>query len=215
MLESSQVAAQLAVSQEGLSSTKSVSYFLHCFLPFSFPIHFICHLIIILSLSFLSFLYGNKFTYISLTSISYRGKTVGMSAILPRPVSLFQRFPPSSVWVSWSGGYEDFYILGYNANVSKKHVVPSSGLKNKPNNKPWRWRWHVPPKPRLNFNGLHGIIHQQIELFVDLHIPILCERMVTHTNTYTSLPTQNFVQLSCWYYPCGLKKRCTKPCILK
>jgi hypothetical protein len=31
--------------------------------------------------------------------------------------------------------------------------------------RPWRWRWHVLPKLRLTFNGLHGVISQKIELF--------------------------------------------------
>jgi hypothetical protein len=26
---------------------------------------------------------------------------------------------------------------------------------------PWRWRWHVPPKCRLAYNGLHGAISQK------------------------------------------------------
>jgi hypothetical protein len=30
----------------------------------------------------------------------------------------------------------------------------------------WRWRWYVPPKYRLIFNGLHSIIAQKIELFI-------------------------------------------------
>jgi hypothetical protein len=30
---------------------------------------------------------------------------------------------------------------------------------------PWSWRWHVLPKHRLTFNGLHGIISQKIDLF--------------------------------------------------
>jgi hypothetical protein len=29
----------------------------------------------------------------------------------------------------------------------------------------WKWRWHVPSKRRLTFNGLHGI-SQEIELFM-------------------------------------------------
>jgi hypothetical protein len=31
--------------------------------------------------------------------------------------------------------------------------------------RPWRWRRHIPPKRRLTFNGLHGIVSQKIELF--------------------------------------------------
>jgi hypothetical protein len=30
---------------------------------------------------------------------------------------------------------------------------------------PWGLRRHLPPKHRLTFNGLHGIISQKIELF--------------------------------------------------
>jgi hypothetical protein len=29
----------------------------------------------------------------------------------------------------------------------------------------WRWRWHVPPKHRLTFNGLHALLSQKIQLF--------------------------------------------------
>jgi hypothetical protein len=31
--------------------------------------------------------------------------------------------------------------------------------------RPWRWRWHVPPKLRLTLNGLHGVILQKMVLF--------------------------------------------------
>jgi hypothetical protein len=31
---------------------------------------------------------------------------------------------------------------------------------------PWRWKQHIPPKCRLIFNGLHGVISQKIELFI-------------------------------------------------
>jgi hypothetical protein len=29
----------------------------------------------------------------------------------------------------------------------------------------WRWRWHIPPKCRSTFDGLHGVVTQKIELF--------------------------------------------------
>jgi hypothetical protein len=32
--------------------------------------------------------------------------------------------------------------------------------------RPWRWRRHVPPKRRLTFNGLHGVMSQKIGLFL-------------------------------------------------
>jgi hypothetical protein len=31
--------------------------------------------------------------------------------------------------------------------------------------RPWKWRRHVPPKHRLTFNGLHGVISQKTVLF--------------------------------------------------
>jgi hypothetical protein len=61
---------------------------------------------------------------------------------------------------------------------------PSSGSTNKPRTKPawkqvasrallawlilrpWRWRRYVPPKRRLNFNGLHGVISQNIVVLI-------------------------------------------------
>jgi hypothetical protein len=30
----------------------------------------------------------------------------------------------------------------------------------------WRWRWYVPPKRRLTFNGLHGFISQMIVFLI-------------------------------------------------
>jgi hypothetical protein len=32
--------------------------------------------------------------------------------------------------------------------------------------RPWRWRRYVPPKRRLTFNRLHGVISQKTELFI-------------------------------------------------
>jgi hypothetical protein len=32
--------------------------------------------------------------------------------------------------------------------------------------RPWRWRRCSPPKLRLTFNGLHGVISQTIVLFI-------------------------------------------------
>jgi hypothetical protein len=36
----------------------------------------------------------------------------------------------------------------------------------KPLRRPWRWRLHVPPKRRLAFNKLHGVMSQKVELFI-------------------------------------------------
>jgi hypothetical protein len=39
--------------------------------------------------------------------------------------------------------------------------------------RPWRWRRYVPPKHRLTFKGLHGVISQKLVLFIEIIITIL------------------------------------------
>jgi hypothetical protein len=34
--------------------------------------------------------------------------------------------------------------------------------------RPWRWRRHAPPKRRLTFNWLHGVISQKTDLFITI-----------------------------------------------
>jgi hypothetical protein len=36
--------------------------------------------------------------------------------------------------------------------------------------RPWRWRRYVPPKRRLFFNGLHGVMSQEIALFITITV---------------------------------------------
>jgi hypothetical protein len=49
---------------------------------------------------------------------------------------------------------------------------PSSGQKNKPSKKLRRWSLYVPPKSRLTFNRLHGVISQKIELCLSTAVRI-------------------------------------------
>jgi hypothetical protein len=37
---------------------------------------------------------------------------------------------------------------------------------------PWRWRRHLPPKSRMTFNGLHGVISWKIKLFKCFVMPL-------------------------------------------
>jgi hypothetical protein len=61
--------------------------------------------------------------------------------------------------------------------------------------RPWRWRQYVPPKRRLTFNGLHGVMSQKIVLFIT-------------TAVITSNPTCIFVAflyIFTWKLPCFRK----------
>jgi hypothetical protein len=40
------------------------------------------------------------------------------------------------IYGSHSGGYEEFYLLGYNAMSPTESKPPSTGLKNKPSKNP-------------------------------------------------------------------------------
>jgi hypothetical protein len=42
--------------------------------------------------------------------------------------------------------------------VPEKPLASPEGLLARLTLKPWRWKWHVPPKRRLTYSGLHGII---------------------------------------------------------
>jgi hypothetical protein len=38
--------------------------------------------------------------------------------------------------------------------------------------RPWRWRRYVPPKRRLTFNGLQGVVFQKMILFITTAVKI-------------------------------------------
>jgi hypothetical protein len=41
--------------------------------------------------------------------------------------------------------------------------------------RPWRWRWHIPPKRWLTFRGLHCIISQNLRTYILTSCPIRLE----------------------------------------
>jgi hypothetical protein len=47
--------------------------------------------------------------------------------------------------------------------------------------RPWRWMRYVPPKRRLTFNGLHGVISHRCENFKILHCPVKVHRRFRRT----------------------------------
>jgi hypothetical protein len=51
---------------------------------------------------------------------------------------------------------------------------------------PWRWSWYVPPKRRLTFNSLHGVIFYKIVTLNTSDIPYADEKL-KHTSIYTEL----------------------------
>jgi hypothetical protein len=69
---------------------------------------------------------------------------------------------------SHSGGYVEFYRLGYNAVQSchQLHACFLLGLFFDAED-----GGDVPPKRRLTINGLHGVMSQKIELFGKCLIP--------------------------------------------
>jgi hypothetical protein len=90
----------------------------------------------------------------------------------------------------WTYSVEEWYLLGYTAmwfvenqpTFRRNMSSPSSWSKNKQGKKPaatfftlvsclvflrfWKWTRYVPPKSRLIFNGLHGVVSQKRELFI-------------------------------------------------
>jgi hypothetical protein len=52
------------------------------------------------------------------------------------------------------------------SEADSKWIPFSRGFLAWPFLRPWRWRWHVPPKRLLTFNGLHDVTSQNRELFV-------------------------------------------------
>jgi hypothetical protein len=52
-----------------------------------------------------------------------------------------------------------------------------------------RWRWHVPPKRRLTFNGVRGVMSQKIEVFITTAVK---------TSNLTSANVDYGIRV-CWY----------------
>jgi hypothetical protein len=60
----------------------------------------------------------------------------------------------------------------------------------------WRWSRYVPPKHRLTFTGLHGVISQKTELFIMLLFTdkIQCKyNNILNAHTYEIRPQQRML----------------------
>jgi hypothetical protein len=71
------------------------------------------------------------------------------------------------IWGSDTGGYEEYYLLGYTAMQSvksqltfRRNISPPPSISNNR-----RWIRYIPLKRRLAFNGLHGLISQKLVFF--------------------------------------------------
>jgi hypothetical protein len=63
--------------------------------------------------------------------------------------------------------------------------------------RPWRWWRYVPPKRRLTFNGLHGVISQKIVLFIT---PLWEPQILQNKNRLLSACVINLCfKMSRWY----------------
>jgi hypothetical protein len=51
----------------------------------------------------------------------------------------------------------------------------------------WRWKWHVPPKHQLTFNGLHGIIYNNLLSYWRLTVPKfeICQQILLQVSIIT------------------------------
>jgi hypothetical protein len=76
----------------------------------------------------------------------------------------------------------------------------------------WRWRRYVPPKRRLTFNGLHGILSKNILLFnIDLYLIIL----VICVGEYKLRSSSLLISPFCCYFLPFRSEHSTQPHVLK
>jgi hypothetical protein len=68
--------------------------------------------------------------------------------------------------------------------------------------RPWRWRRYVPPKRRLTFNGLHGVISRKIVLFITTAVrtsdPTYMVRIIWERYETVLWLTANFMKQVGW-----------------
>jgi hypothetical protein len=72
-------------------------------------------------------------------------------------------FSPHHQHYSWRAPSSGIYA---EEETSMKAGVRQSWFPARLILRPWRWRWHIPPKSPLTFNGLHAVIFQKIVLFI-------------------------------------------------
>jgi hypothetical protein len=70
--------------------------------------------------------------------------------------------------------------------------------------RPWRWKLYFPPKHRLTFSELHGVISQKIELFSLLSCKYIFENLDTTFSPHIKFSGNKWGHLRCFW---SLRKR--------
>jgi hypothetical protein len=60
----------------------------------------------------------------------------------------------------------DWLSMHYTAYIQEDRTLDYKSQNTQVTVRPWRWRRYLPPKRRLTFNALHGVISQKIELLI-------------------------------------------------
>jgi hypothetical protein len=121
------------------------------------------------------------------------------------------------IWGSHSGGYREFYLLGYNdaqlvesqptfrSNISPLLLPDSPWFFAWLILRPSKWRRHIPPKRQLTSNGLQGVYAKFCWLAFSVHISRATRwpRIVAASvSSRRYRETWNYVLFGIYFLPC-------------